>query len=73
MTTNYVTTATGVSAICGCGRTSKPVATQADGRPSFWDLPQGWSCAPYPATHLHQDGTYGSQYVCPTCNRARSA
>jgi len=69
-TVNWVATTTGVSAICDCGKRSKPVAAQPDGRPSDVDL-TGWACAPYPLKHPHRNGTCGPRYVCRACNRAR--
>ena len=68
---NTKTTKTGkVSAICEfCGKTSKPVQPGFDGEPDFMALPIGWSESPFPKDFKHADGSTGSLYGCPSCNK----
>ena len=57
------------SAICYCcARKSRPVAIDRDGEPDLWQMPGGWSQAPYPAAFKHDDGSIGSTYTCPAYN-----
>lgn len=59
-----------VAAICEyCGRKSRRSHAAADGEPGILDLPAGWSIAPYPSGFSHGDGTCGSKYTCPACNK----
>ena len=51
-----------------CGHQSRPLPIDSAGRCDFWDLPRGWSVAPYPPDHIHRDGSRGDLYVCPRCN-----
>lgn len=56
-------------AVCEfCDRRSRPIVVSGDGRPSLWDMPQGWSTAPYPVSFVHDDGSSGSTFTCPECN-----
>jgi hypothetical protein len=32
-------------------------------------MARGWSQAPYPAGFVHRDGSVGSRYTCPCCNK----
>ena len=66
---NTVTTASGrVRACCEFrGRMSRPVALVSDGRLSLFDLPRGWSEAPFRPTFTHPDGSTGSLWQCPAC------
>jgi hypothetical protein len=32
-------------------------------------MARGWSEAPFPADHQHDDGSIGSRYTCPACNK----
>lgn len=58
------------SAICRCcGKQSQPVQTDKDGEPDLWHMARGWSQAPFPADYQHRDGSVGSTYTCPACNR----
>lgn len=58
------------SAICECcGKTSRPTQTDRQGEPSLFHLARGWSMAPYPPDCIHADGSIGSTYTCPACNR----
>ena len=69
---NVVHTAAGLqSAVCQfCGRTSRPVrATRPGDRLSLFDVPAGWSCAPYPEDFVHEDGSTGTQWCCRKCGR----
>lgn len=36
---------------------------------ALWDMPQGWSVAPYSAAFQHYDGTVGDMWRCPACNK----
>lgn len=67
---NFIRTRTGrVRAICECcGRISASLPPGDDGQPSMWDLPKNWSTAPYFADSLHDDGSIGSTFTCPSCN-----
>jgi len=57
-------------AICQCcGRHSRPVKTDNDGEPDLWDMARGWSTAPFPADCTHDDGSVGSTFTCPDCNK----
>lgn len=57
------------SALCQCcNRQSRPAKVDADGEPDLWHMARGWSCAPFPATCHHSDGSFGSKYTCPSCN-----
>lgn len=68
---NTVTTTSGrVRAVCEfCGRMSRPMVLAADGRMSLFDLPRGWSEAPYSPTFTHRDRSTGSLWQCPACRR----
>jgi len=58
-----------------CGASTRADVPLHDGqRISLWemfDLPRGWSTSPFPAGHVHGDGSVGSTYCCPRCNRQR--
>lgn len=61
-----------VAAVCElCGRQSPFGAPDATGEPALWTLPGGWSQTPFPAGHVHPDGSVGSLYACPACNARR--
>lgn len=68
---NYVRTRTGkVRAVCVCcGTKSQPVTPCSDGEPALWNMGQGWSETPFPAASKHCDGSHGSFYTCPKCNK----
>lgn len=72
---NFVATKTGKArAVCEfCNRHSAAVRPDRDGEPDMWLLPAGWSQAPYPAEHTHRDGSKGSTWACPTCNKKLKA
>lgn len=72
---NYAkSTRSRVVCICDCcGRRSKPVQPDEDGEPHFLEIPRGWSTAPYSHDVVHRDGSRGSFYTCPPCNRRLSA
>lgn len=62
-----------VRAVCQWyDKRSRPVTPSDDGRPGFWDL-HGWTESPYPLTHRHRDGSHGSLFTCPACQRLRAA
>jgi len=67
---NYVTLHNGrVSAICEhCGKRSKSTTPGQDGEPRMWEL-SGWSSAPYPHDFKHDNGSTGSTWTCPACNK----
>lgn len=58
---------------CCCDKHSRPARTDSKGEPDLWDMAQGWSQAPYPADFLQSDGTIGSTYTCPACNKRMRA
>jgi hypothetical protein len=58
-----------VALCCCCGKRSKPCTPDKDGEPSMWDIGQGWSEAPYPHDFKHPDGSVGSTFTCPACNK----
>lgn len=68
---NFVSTRTSkVRAVCEfCDRRSGPDKPEADGEPSMLALPRGWSCAPYPRDFVHEDGSTGTLFTCPRCNK----
>lgn len=68
---NYTATRNGKAAAvcCCCNRKSRPAEVCSDGEPDLWKMPQGWSQAPFPADFQHSDGSLGSTYTCPECNR----
>jgi hypothetical protein len=69
---NWIPTTGGkLRAICQeCGNKSRPLSRRRDGHPAIAELAYGWSCAPYPMTHMHVDGSVGSRFRCPDCRRA---
>lgn len=48
-------------------------AHDGSARISTWELPRGWSIAPYPAYVQHHNGTTGDQHMCSRCARLRMA
>ena len=59
-----------VAAVCQfCAKQARPTAPNTAGEPDLWAMPRGWSEAPFPAGHRHADGSIGSRYTCPACNR----
>lgn len=67
---NHVEISPGLaSAVCQCcGKRSRPARTDSSGEPDLWDMAQGWSQAPFPASYVQPDGSVGSTYHCPSCN-----
>lgn len=67
---NYLTARNGkVAAVCECcGKQSKYVPADHDGKPAIWHL-SGWSHAPFPNDFIHNDGSVGSRYDCPSCEK----
>jgi hypothetical protein len=61
---NAIQTPTGKwRAVCEfCGRQSRPVA-----KLSIWTL--SWTVAPYSDDFVHEDGSTGNLWECPTCAR----
>ncbi|WP_152877991.1 hypothetical protein [Acinetobacter guerrae] len=58
-----------VAAVCECcGKKSKYVSPSYDGQPCIW-LCAGWSHAPFPKDFIHKDGSTGSRYDCPSCEK----
>ena len=58
------------SAVCQCcGKKSRPVLPCRDGEPDLFEMARGWSTAPFPADFHHSDGSRGSTFTCPTCNK----
>lgn len=67
---NHVTTSTGrMKAICQCCGRQSPSTEPSHGEPDLWAMPRNWSTAPYPHDCRHADGSVGSKYTCPACNR----
>jgi hypothetical protein len=69
---NFIPTRDGkkASAVCEfCDRRSRPVAVDSAGEPDLWALPVGWSQAPFRVDFAHDDGSTGSLWACPVCNR----
>lgn len=63
-----------VAAICCCcGRRSKPSTPDKNGEPNLWEIGRGWSEAPYPHEFKHDDGSVGSTFTCPPCNKRLAA
>lgn len=59
-----------VAAICQCcGKRSRPGPPDPQGEPDLWHMPKDWSTAPFPPAFQHRDGSRGSTYTCPACNR----
>jgi len=62
------------SAICYCcGKQSRPARVDHDGEPDLWRMGRGWSTAPMPASYVHADGSKGSTFTCPSCNKRLNA
>ena len=58
------------SAICQCcGRKSRPATPLRPGEPDLFTMARGWSTAPFPADFIHSDGSRGSTFTCPDCNK----
>lgn len=71
---NYISKKDYVIAICKfCGKRSRDTTPNSDGEPDLWSLGSGWSEAPYPKDHIHPDGSKGSNYTCPSCNKKLQA
>lgn len=68
---NHVAASCGrACAICQCcGRRSRPARADKDGEPDLFDMARGWSTAPFPADSVHRDGSTGSTFTCPACNK----
>ena len=68
---NFIATKDGKArAVCEtCDKRSRPVRADADGEPSMWELPRGWSSAPYPHDFVHTDGSVGTKWICPACKK----
>lgn len=68
---NAVRTRTGrLRPVCQvCNKQGASVHAGPEGQPSMWALPRGWSTAPYPADFQHRDGSTGSTFTCPSCNK----
>jgi hypothetical protein len=68
---NHTTVKNGKAAAvcCCCNKHSRPATVDKDGEPDLWDMTQGWSQTPFPAESQHSDGSHGSQYTCPDCNK----
>lgn len=71
MSSNYTTTGAGKkAAICQCcGMRARATEPNNEGEPDLWKMSRGWSEAPFPADHKHEDGSIGSRYTCPACNK----
>lgn len=67
---NCIKTKSGaLRAVCEiCGGKSRAVDLQGK-RLSMWDLGRGWTEAPFPPNFVHSDGSSGSLFQCPSCNK----
>jgi hypothetical protein len=67
---NVIRTSTGrLCPVCEfCGKVGR-AATPLDGRLSLWDVARGWIETPYPPEFVHDDGSIGSLWTCPGCDR----
>ena len=68
---NYLSAGPGrAKAVCQCcGRKSRAVLADKDGEPQLWHMARGWSTAPFPSDCCHDDGSIGSTFTCPVCNK----
>ncbi|WP_454174977.1 hypothetical protein [Gordonia sputi] len=68
---NLVPTSTGkVRTVCFyCERVSRPRLVDSRGRPSWSDWSRGWSEGCFASQHVNADGSTGSVWTCPACNR----
>lgn len=58
------------SAVCQCcGRKSRAVKPLRDAEPDLFEMARGWSTAPFPHDFIHVDGSRGSTFTCPSCNK----
>lgn len=63
-----------VVAICRfCGTRSPGTKPNDQGEPDLWAMPRNWSEAPFPTDCEHRDGSRGSLYSCPACNKRLQA
>lgn len=71
---NYQSNINGkAAAICECcGKQSKYVPTNSSSEPSIFYL-SDWSISPFPKDFIHNDGSIGSIYHCPSCDKQLSA
>lgn len=53
-----------------CGKVTRRTYAPTDGRVPVWELPSGWATAPYPTWLVHDDGSTGTTYECPSCRAA---
>lgn len=54
---------------CGAS-TRRPAPLSERGHLDLYHLPEGWSCAPFPAGYTHAfDGSTGTLYTCPRCSK----
>lgn len=72
---NHLTLSNGKkAALCQCcGRQARATEQTREGEPNLWQMARGWSEAPFPADYLHLDGSIGSRYTCPSCNKLLKA
>lgn len=68
---NYIATSPGrAAAVCQCcGHRSRVVRSNLHGEPEIWNMGRGWSTAPFPHDCKHDDGSVGSTFTCPACNK----
>lgn len=58
------------AAVCSCcNRKSRPVYVCREGEPDLFRLSVGWSQAPFNVDFVHSDGSRGSMFTCPECNK----
>lgn len=73
---NFTVTKDGLkaSAVCRwCDKHSRPVRRNHRGEPDLWALPVGWCQAPHGSDTVHGDGSTGSLWTCPACDKRRFA
>jgi transcription elongation factor Elf1 len=61
-------TTTKVRATCGiCGHHSRWCDPTPSGRVDLFEIGYGWWVAPYPHDFVHENGTTGDRFTCPSC------
>jgi hypothetical protein len=67
---NTIRTASGrLQPVCEyCGGRGRAVEPDERGRIDLCALARGWSVAPYPPEFVHQDGSTGDLFTCPSCD-----
>lgn len=68
---NVLATLTGkLRPVCEfCGKIGRAVAPSLPGRLTIMDVAQGWTSAPYSPEFIHPDGSAGTKWTCPACQK----